>query len=295
MQRVCCFPTHCKDDEPSINTEIANPDCPEIFEQNPLPMSERIPPPPPPITTCCTRSQTLTVPKRRTAKRRLYTHTDIFHDVVHNAMTCQRSTEVLGTGACGPKMEEHPDQEPGAHQKESFIKTPTMNMKVRERGSVKMLRELRANGLLAVKENEWEEIVMTVDSGASETVAPPDVASGIPITDSPASLRGAMYEVANGEVITNKGEKRCVIQCEEGTAKLMNIQVCDVHKPLLAVSKLCDSGHAVVFHPTWSYIEHLATGERTTLDKKDGVYELRAWVKRAPGTQQQDFQRQGGM
>ena len=135
---------------------------------------------------------------------------------------------------------------------------------------------------------------MTVDSGASETVAPPEAAVGVPITDSPASLRGAEYEVANGVAIPNKGEKKCILQAEEGGPKLLNIQICDVHKPLLAVSRLCEAGHAVIFHPAWSYIENLATGEKTTLEKKGGLYELRAWVKKAPDIKNQGFARPGG-
>jgi len=54
------------------------------------------------------------------------------------------------------------------------------------------------------------------------------------------------------------------------------------------VSRLCEAGNAVVFHPVWSYIENLKTGERTTIEKKDGLYELKAWIRAAKG-----FGRQG--
>ena len=151
-----------------------------------------------------------------------------------------------------------------------------------------MLKEIVAPGISGVSYQEWEEVIITVDSGASETVAPLSMAKMIPIQSSPGSLRGAKYEVANGQVIHNKGEKRCILQNDGGTEKLLSFQMCDVHKPLLAVSRLCETGHAVVFHPEWSFIENLATGERMTLQQREGLYELKAWVKAAkidqPGT-----------
>ena len=136
---------------------------------------------------------------------------------------------------------------------------------------------------------QWEAIEMAVDSGASETVAPLNMCQGIPIEDTKASLSGTKYEVANGHVIHNKGQKNTVIQAEEGVPKLLSFQVCDVHKPLLAVSRLCEAGNAVVFHPAWSYIENLRTGEKTTLEQRDGLYELKVWMRSAAG-----FGRQGG-
>ncbi len=156
------------------------------------------------------------------------------------------------------------------------------------RKGVHLLREIRDGALSTVAAPEWVEITVTVDSGASETVAPLDMATHIPIDSSEASLRGVAYEVANGQIIANKGEKNCIVQVAGGSAKLLSFQVCDVHKPLLSVSRLCEAGNAVVFHPVWSYIENLKTGERTTIEKKDGLYELKAWIRAAKG-----FGRQG--
>ena len=49
-------------------------------------------------------------------------------------------------------------------------------------------------------------------------------------------------------------------------------QVCDVHKPLLAVSKLCNTGHAVVFHPEWSFIENLSSQYLIKMQKYTWVF-----------------------
>ncbi len=168
---------------------------------------------------------------------------------------------------------------PRRHKVDLRMKATDENGRVVE---VNMLKEIIvANSLNALDGNEWEEITITVDSGASETVVPLKMAQHIPIESSSASLRGAKYEVANGGIIDNKGERRCILETEEGAQKLLSFQVCDVHKPLLAVSKLVETGHAVVFHPAWSYIENIYTGEKITLHAKDGLYELKAWVKHA--------------
>ncbi len=168
---------------------------------------------------------------------------------------------------------------PRRHKVDLRMKATDENGRVVE---VNMLKEIIvANSLNALDGNEWEEITITVDSGASETVVPHKMAQHIPIESSSASLRGAKYEVANGGIIDNKGERRCILETEEGAQKLLSFQVCDVHKPLLAVSKLVETGHAVVFHPAWSYIENIYTGEKITLHAKDGLYELKAWVKHA--------------
>ena len=47
-----------------------------------------------------------------------------------------------------------------------------------------------------------------VDSGAGETVVPPEEVRCIPVTPSPGSMGGARYECANGAIIANLGEKR---------------------------------------------------------------------------------------
>ena len=62
---------------------------------------------------------------------------------------------------------------------------------------------------------EWERIMLTVDSGASETVVPPDVASCLPLIHT--SQVGTEYELANGGVVVNLGERRADIITKLGT------------------------------------------------------------------------------
>ena len=55
-------------------------------------------------------------------------------------------------------------------------------------------------GIGAVKEEgDWEELELTVDSGATDTVIQPMVLPSVEVTEGPAFKRGVEYEMANGE------------------------------------------------------------------------------------------------
>ena len=76
------------------------------------------------------------------------------------------------------------------------------------------------------------------------------------------------------------GTKAGVIATQEWTSlKGGEFQVAPVHKTLLSVSKMLDNGHRVVFDTEWSYVEDIASGERTTLKRKRGLFVLQAWVR----------------
>ena len=59
----------------------------------------------------------------------------------------------------------------------------------------------------------------------------------------------------------------------------LTMQVAEVNRPLLSVSKCVDGGNKVVFDGDWSYIEDKRTGERTTLHRKGGLYTMQSWVR----------------
>ena len=139
----------------------------------------------------------------------------------------------------------------------------------------------------------WERVVLTVDSGASDTVIPPGVCALATLFHT--EKVGTEYEVANGGIISNLGERRCLMRLSEnGSVLNMKWQVVDVHKPLLAVSKLVEAGHEVVFRPDGGYIQ-IKDGERLPLRKTGGVYELEVWLKsqdQQPPVGSPDFIRQ---
>ena len=96
---------------------------------------------------------------------------------------------------------------------------------------------------------------------------------------------GVKYSTANGEEVDNEGEKHMLVCSVEGVSRGVVAQVTDVTKPLLSVSKMVKSGHQVVFDSEGSYIKDKATGEVMNLEEVNGLYKLKAWVKRA-----EDFQ-----
>jgi hypothetical protein len=126
---------------------------------------------------------------------------------------------------------------------------------------------------------EWEEIEMAVDSGATETVIGEEMLQGIQLKEGEACRRGVKYEVADGTLIPNLGEKEFVAVGEGGEMRGMTAQVCEVNKALLSVSKMVKQGNKVVFEEEGAYVEDRHTGERMYLKESGGMYMMKLWVK----------------
>ena len=125
---------------------------------------------------------------------------------------------------------------------------------------------------------EWEPIELTVDSGAVDTVCPPDTLDQIEPDLSGATKDG--FTVADGSTIPNLGAKAGVMATKEwSNLKGVSFQIAPVHKTLLSVSQMVDNNHRVVFDDDWSYLEDKATGEKTTLVRRNGLFVLQAWVR----------------
>ena len=72
-------------------------------------------------------------------------------------------------------------------------------------------------GLKSVEEvPEWEEIEMAVDSGASESVVSEDMLTRVTTVEGYAQKKGVQYEVADGTLIPNLGEKKFVAASDVG-------------------------------------------------------------------------------
>jgi len=130
---------------------------------------------------------------------------------------------------------------------------------------------------------EWEELMMAVDSGATETVVSGENAKSIPTVSGPASKSGVKYSTANGEVLDNEGEKHMFMSSAEGVNRAMTAQVTEVNKPLLSVSKMVKAGNTVIFSPEGSYIYDGYTGETMSLEESKGLYWLKVWIKSSSG------------
>ena len=90
------------------------------------------------------------------------------------------------------------------------------------------------------------------------------------------------YQSATGEPIVNTGQQGIAMVTKEGPLRGMRFQSTEkVKKPLAAVKRIAEAGHAVVFAPEsmgGSFILHMDTMEENTLREDDGNYMLDVWV-----------------
>jgi len=167
--------------------------------------------------------------------------------------------------------------------------------KVNTGDQISMLREARSNELNSAGPSEWTEVEATVDSGACDTVMPSDECRHINIVSSEKSRSGFQYEIADGTEIPNKGERQCEVMTEgSGQVKRIHIQVADVHKCLLSITKVADMGFRCILEKQGGYLEDVYTGEKTPIWRKGNLYVMKMWVRQArnPDTAS-GFQRQG--
>lgn len=126
-----------------------------------------------------------------------------------------------------------------------------------------------------------------MDSGASESVAPPNMCPHYPIVPSPGSLVGQKYMSASEDLIDNLGEQNLDIVTEWGKEGQAKYQIAEVSRPLNAVSEICDGGgeqgQHVVFGKYGGVIVNPETGAQTPFSREDGVYTLEFWVKPKSG------------
>ena len=129
----------------------------------------------------------------------------------------------------------------------------------------------------------WEEIQMTADSGACDTVIPRGIGNFNPIVPLQKSLRAMEYEVANRQHIPNLGERRCMMWTEGASApRGIVMQVADVHKPLLSLSRCADLGYESRFGKLAGALIDNASGEVIPLVRKGNLYVFKDWVRAAP-------------
>ena len=98
---------------------------------------------------------------------------------------------------------------------------------------------------------------MEEDSGASETVVPPEEIKNVPVVQGEQALKGIKNETAAGELLPNLGEKEFVGSSENGVLRHLTAQAADVNQALLVVRRVMKSGHREVFDDEVSYIEDI--------------------------------------
>merc|ERR1711940_184406 len=139
---------------------------------------------------------------------------------------------------------------------------------------------------------DYEVITVTVDSGASDHVAPLTTAKHIRIEETEASRNGLCYQAAYGESISNIGQRNIKALTNEGETVAMTWQVADIKRPLASVGRICDAGNTAIFTRLGGYIVPEGTvqslinqiennGKMLKMHRENGMYHFDLWVNRA--------------
>ena len=143
---------------------------------------------------------------------------------------------------------------------------------------------LSATGPAGVRD-EWVEVEFCADTGACDTVMPRVLCENIAITPSLQSLACLEYEVANKQTLPNLGERKCLVWTEGAAVpRPMNIQVADIHKPLLSLSRCADMGYESRFGKLAGALIDDETGDVIPLIRKGNLYVLKCWLRAAPAS-----------
>ena len=157
-----------------------------------------------------------------------------------------------------------------------FVKemtTKSMTASVKELNSVEWRQETEG----------WVKVKGAMDSGATESVAPPSMCPQYMVTPSPGSIADVNYVSASGDLIPNLGEQVLDVQTLDGREGQVKYQIADVSRPLNSVSEICDAGgpmgQHVIFGRWGGAIINLDTGRQVPFPREDGIYNLEFWVK----------------
>ena len=136
-------------------------------------------------------------------------------------------------------------------------------------------------------DNEWNEIKITVDSGACDHVINPSCVdtSQVSVTDSVRN--GVTYRTASGHVLPNLGETVVSGVTGSGHPLSLTMQVAGVNKPLASVRKMCLAGNRVVFEDQGDtalggYVQNIDSGVKVPITKEGGTYQVSLWTPQAP-------------
>ena len=130
----------------------------------------------------------------------------------------------------------------------------------------------------AKKIDGWIQIEMTIDSGAVDTVIPPQAIPNIPLRETTASTEKRYYLASNNRKIPIRGRKSIQGYTDDGRPLKLEAEVSDVKRALGSVRRLCEKGNRVVFDPRGSYIENVEAGQRTPMNDNGKGYKVKIWV-----------------
>ena len=132
-----------------------------------------------------------------------------------------------------------------------------------------------------------EKVEMTLDSGSAACALPPTVGTQFGIV--PGSCNQKMYKTANGQKIADQGQRVLQVRTKDLHKARMRFRVTDVHKPLVSAYEMVKRGNKIVLDSKCSYFLNKATGVKTELLVKNGVYTFLVWLDPAEQPRKEDM------
>ena len=127
-------------------------------------------------------------------------------------------------------------------------------------------------------EDKWHKIEAPVDTAAVDSVMPRTWFPQVRLQESPKSVAGTGYTVADGRTIPNFGQKRIAFSDKAGGKSGITFQVTDVRRALVSARRLREKGNNVILDEKPRIINK-ATGKVIPLTVKDGMFLLDIWVR----------------
>ena len=140
---------------------------------------------------------------------------------------------------------------------------------------------------------QYNRVRTVIDSGAAETVGPPEMAPHLKVRPSAGSERGQHYISASKQRIPNLGQHTLHALTDDYSPAAMTFQIAAVSRPLTSVGELCDSGNVVAFGPKGGFIQNVASGHKTRFPREGGIYVMDLWIKTPEGTETTTFPGRG--
>ena len=130
--------------------------------------------------------------------------------------------------------------------------------------------------LLPIEQWRDVDVEVTLDSGCCNHVMDTEDAPGYTVSESLGSRRGQNFVVGNGERVPNEGQMVLNLETDTSDKRKVNIsstvQVAEVSRPLMSVSKVCDQGYTCVFTKDGARINDEKGGEVYSFKRVNGLY-----------------------
>ena len=132
-------------------------------------------------------------------------------------------------------------------------------------------------------DGQWERIPMKIDSGAVATVMPLSVARHFRVSETQLSKKGPGFRAANGTPIRHYGQRTISGIGDHFQPLGLVAQVAEVNSTLGSVHQMLRAGQCVHFESGNCYIRDTKTGRVTSMEEKNGTFEVGIWVPRPAG------------